>query len=196
MNGKLITIYGINNTGKSTQIKLLEDHLIEDGVKVHRIKYPLYDLKPTGPRINAYLRAGNPEKLTPEQFQLLNVENRMAFQSVLIGYLENGITVLAEDYTGTGIAWGVGAGVSKHFLIWKNRQLRKEDLAILLDGKRFSEAIEEGHTHESNNELTEKVRLVHLELAEQFGWKIISANQPQEAIHQQIYMLVKDILKS
>ena len=72
--GILFTLLGVTNTGKTTQQKLLEDHLRQDGYRVTYVKYPVYDLLPTGPRINAYLRQGNPEKITAQEFHELQIQ--------------------------------------------------------------------------------------------------------------------------
>lgn len=207
--GKFIVIYGINNLGKTTQAKLLAERIINYSKAFplfsprHRalhLKYPLYDLRPTGPLINEYLRGGNPHGFSPREIQLIYIQNRMAYQKELIRTLTEivprhvGTNVVAEDYTGTGIAWGVGAGVSKDLLVELNRDLLEPDIAFLLDGRRFTNATEKDHTHESNNKLTEIVRLVHLELAREFGWHVIDANRPVEEIHEDIWARVQPLL--
>jgi len=184
--GKFIVLYGINNLGKTTQAKLLVDWLNKNGISAVYQKYPVYDLAPTGPRINSYLRDGNPERLTPLEFQQLQVDNRHDFEPILQKYLDNGIWVIGEDYVGTGIAWGVGAGIDQALLEEMNSHLLKEDFAFLFDGERFKSGIEEGHTHEQNTELTEKVRNVHKNLAQKLGWFPINAEESIEEIHQKI----------
>lgn len=78
--------------------------------------------------------------------------------------------MVAEDYTGTGIAWGTVKGADKEWLKQMNRHLVKEDFAILIDGERVITAMENGHIHESNEALMKRSRQVHLELGEEFGW--------------------------
>jgi dTMP kinase len=184
--GKLIAIYGINNIGKTTQVKLLKEKLEELGNKVVTVKYPIYDLAPTGPQINAYLREGNPQGFSPEEIQLAYANNRKDSTEKLKELLLENDFVILEDYTGTGISWGMGRGVSKDYLIEINKDLLKEDLAVLMDGKRFLKAEEKNHMHENNYELTNKVRQAHLELAKQFGWKIVNANQSIEEVNKNI----------
>lgn len=192
--GKLIAIYGINNLGKSTQAKLLVDRINAAGRDVRYLKYPLYKLEPSGPVIEEYLRGGNKLELSPREFQILNVLNRTQYQPELQALLESGVHVVAEDYKGTGIAWGMGAGVDKEFLIRLNTHLLAEDVVFLFDGKRFGDGKEDGHTHEENDELTERARLAHLELAKDFGWRIVNANRPREEVHEEIWQVVKDFL--
>jgi len=184
--GKLIAIYGINNIGKTTQVKLLKEKLEELGNKVATVKYPIYDLEPTGPQINAYLRQGNPLGFSPKEIQFVYANNRKDSTEKLQKLLLENDFVILEDYTGTGISWGMGRGVNKDYLIEINKDLLKEDLAILMDGERFLEAQEKNHIHENNYELTNKVRQAHLELAKQFGWKIVNANQTIEEVNKDI----------
>ncbi|MEK7464502.1 MAG: hypothetical protein AAB617_01860 [Patescibacteria group bacterium] len=200
MPGKFIVIYGINNLGKSTQAKLLVERIkkqashtvAEREVPAEYVKYPIYDLEPTGPMINAYLRKGNPDGLSPREFQMLHAQNRTHFEKFLLAKLDR-YHVVAEDYLGTSIAWGAGAGVDRNLLKSLNSHLLSPDIAFLFDGTRFSDGIERGHAHESNDDLTERVRLVHLELAVEFGWHIIDANRPIEVIHGEIWSKTKTL---
>jgi thymidylate kinase len=140
------------------------------------VKYGVYRIEPSGPELDAYLKKGNPEALTPREFQLMHVLNRTQHEFWIKSMLLSGVHVVVEDYVGTGIAWGICTGVNKDFLIRMNSHLHKESLAILLDGERFHESIESGYKHEGNGELMKKVRQVHLELAQEFGWHVVNAN--------------------
>lgn len=192
--GKFIVLYGINNLGKTTQAKILVEKINQEGLKAEYLKYPIYDLEPSGPVINNYLRSNNPYNLTPREVQIIYTMNRYQFEPKLKEKLAQGINIIAEDYTGTGLAWGIGAGVEDNFLKQINSQLLKEDLSILLYGERFKKSIENGHHHEENEELTEKVREAHEKLAAEFGWKRINANQNLEKISEEIWQEVKKVI--
>ena len=196
MKGKFIVFYGINNLGKTTQVKKLVERLNNEGNISEYLKYAIYDLEPSGPILNDYLRQGNPFNLSAREFQIFQSLNRTQHEPELIKKLENGIMVVAEDYVGTGIAWGMGAGVEKEFLQKINSHLLKEDLVILFDGGRFTSGIESDHKHETNDELTERVRRIHLDLAKEYGWKIINANQGIDEVHNQVWKIVNPILKN
>ena len=123
-------------------------------------------------------------------FQELQVQNRKDFEYILRGYLDNGVWVVAEDYVGTGIAWGMAAGIDQILLENMNSELYKEDLAIFLDGERFISGIEKEHTHEQDNLLTEKCRFAHQKLAKEKGWTPVCANAKKEEIHQFVRNIV------
>lgn len=192
--GVFIAILGINNLGKTTQAKMLARRLTENGHKALYQKYAVYDLEPTGPLLNDYLRGGNPHNLSPETFQTLQAMNKVQFQSMLLGNLSEGVSVIAEDYAPTSIAWGVGAGVSKEYLVRLNQALLVPDCTIVMDGERFVSGIEKSHKHESNDTLTNRVREVHLELAKEHNWPVVKASGTPEEVHERIWQKVAPYL--
>jgi dTMP kinase len=194
MRGKLIALYGINNLGKTTQARVLVEHLTREGKQAQYLKYPLYELPPSGLMINAYLRNGNPHNLSAREFQILQILNRTQYDSVLRDRIESGEWVVVEDYVGTGIAWGVGAGVDEAFLQELNSHLLSEDLCVFMDGERFLDGKEEGHKHESDDVLMQKVRSVHHTLAEKRGWFMVNANESREKVEEAIWKHVKRLL--
>ncbi|MBI4117905.1 MAG: hypothetical protein HY453_02405 [Parcubacteria group bacterium] len=172
--GKLIVIYGMNNIGKTTQANLLVARLENAGVKATYLKFPLYDLHPSGPMLNNYLREGNAYRLSPREAQLIYILNRTQYQHLMEKTLTTGIWVVAEDYIGTGLAWGVGAGVDQTFLETMNSHLLAEDVAFLITGNRFLHARETRHAHENDQPLSDKVEKIFLSLAEKRGWFLVS----------------------
>lgn len=185
--GKFIVLYGPNNLGKTTQAKILVDALTLLGINVRYLKYPVYDLEPTGPIINSVLRHG--VSMSAEELQRVFAQNRRDYEPRLREDLENGISVVAEDYTGTGFAWGMTHGVSFAALEEMNRGLLREDLAILLDGERLTSGIERGHRHEdgSNWDLN---RRIHLGLMAMYRWEFVNANGTENEVHVRIKDLV------
>lgn len=190
MKGKFIVLYGINNLGKSTQAELLIENLKKRGLKAEYLKYARYDLEPSGPIISDYLRKGNPHNLTPRELQLVHVINRSQYEPTLKQKLKDGINIIAEDYVGTGLAWGIGTGVSEDFMKCINSTLIKEDIAFHFVGERFTQAIEKNHKFEENNELMMKVKDIHAKLGKERKWIDIDANKSIEEIQKKILTLV------
>ena len=191
-----VTIYGTNNIGKSTQVKLLVEALRAAGQAVEYLKYPIYDLEPTGPAINKVLRGAEGQKISELELQELYAQNRRDFEPKLKTMLARGQLVVAEDYTGTGLAWGVTKGANLEEIEKLNQDLLKEDLSILLDGQRFLSGKEAGHLHESNDAFMQRCREVHLELAERYDWKIVNANQKVEEVQAEIWGIVESYLEN
>jgi thymidylate kinase len=186
----LITLYGINNIGKTTHSERLVKTLNERGHEAIRVKYPVYDVHPSGDYLNRVLRTGIGSAITEEEFQLWFVINRYQFQPTLEKWLAEGKIVVAEDYVGTGIAWGTTKGCSTDWLENLNKHLLKEDLSILMDGERHVKATEAGHLHEEDHDLVDRCRAVHLELGEKYGWNKVSVQPSKDETFDLIWQQV------
>lgn len=192
--GKLITIYGINNIGKSTHAKLLVERLEKEGKKVFYVKYPIYDLSPTGPFLNDVLRGGS-QKISEDELQLWFVLNRYQYEPEILRLLDEGYIVVAEDYIGTGIAWGTAKGLDTAWLEEMNKHLIKEDFAVLLEGKRDKKSREKQHVHETNDVLIEKCQKVLEILAEKYHWKKIQTQKEIEDTAEMVWGVVRGLLR-
>jgi thymidylate kinase len=192
--GKFIVLYGINNLGKTTQAELIVKKLNSQDIKAEYFKYPIYEIEPSGQLINNYLRGGNRYGLNAREIQIIYCLNKTQFEKTLEEKLAAGINIIAEDYVGTGLAWGIGTGVDESFLKELNSHLLKEDLAFLFDGERFIASRESNHKFETNDELILKVKKIHSELGEKFGWIKINANLSIEEINNKLFQEITKIL--
>jgi thymidylate kinase len=194
--GRFIAIYGINNIGKSTHARLLTQRLIKEGYKAIYLKYPIYNLEPTGPKINTILRSGNKQSLSEEDLQTIFMRNRKDYEPTLRNILNEGYIVVAEDYTGTGIAWGTAKGADQKWLTELNAPLLKEDFSILLTGRRNILARENSHIHETNDQLIAKVGKVLLDLAGKYNWRIVELQEKIEDTANLIWIQIEAFLKA
>lgn len=189
--GKFIVIYAANNLGKSKQLDLLEQAWQTIGWEYTRIKYPRYHT-PTGQIINRELRGAPEERLNLSDLELQTIyaQDRREYEPALLELLKQG-DVFAEDYLGTGIAWGLTKGVPRSYLYKINSDLLVPYISILLDGERFSSGIEKGHRFEDGKEGEwERNREIHLELATEFGWEVVNANQSPEKVHEEVLRVI------
>jgi Thymidylate kinase len=193
--GKFVVLYGINNLGKTTQAKRIVERLRAQNILAEYLKYPIYDIKPSGPMINNYLREGNKHGLSAREVQMAYALNRTQFEPILTAKLAQGINIIAEDYVGTGLTWGIGTGVDEFFLKDLNSHLLREDLAFLFDGERFLASQEKNHKHETNDELMRRVRAVHQRLGDELGWILINANFSIDEINEILYAYIINKLK-
>lgn len=175
--GLFIAVYGVNNIGKSTHCRILSERLKREGYDVVSLKFPIYDLEPTGTTLNGILRGQEGQQIPEAELQTLFTQNRKDFEPQLRKYLEEGKIVIAEDYTGTGIAWGMAKGLSLEFMENLNRGLLKEDFSILMAGYRDPRATEKHHIHEQNTELLSSVSKIFIQLGERYGWRKIELQQ-------------------
>lgn len=203
--GKFIVIYGANNLGKSIQTRLLANRLLEEKHNVLVIKYPIYNLKPTGPRIDKILRDPiyKDRDIKELDLQKLFIKNRHDFQPMVKKLLSLGFSIVAEDYVGTGIAWGVTNTITKDNipenqklqLINKfdllNKGLILPDIAILLDGERFINGKEKNHRNEDRtNYVWNLNREIYQVLKKKYGWKEVQANQTIKRVHNDIWKII------
>ena len=193
--GKMIVVYGINGIGKTTQVELLVKYLQEQGHAASRLKYPVYDLEPEGPFIYKYLRdpkfrAAHPK--TTAELQLLYVENRRRYEPELRERLDEGEWIIAEDYIGTGIAWGLTWGSDLDYLEKINEGLLQPDMSILMTGERFTSALEKDHRNEMDDERMRICKNFHTLLGQRYGWKVIHANDTLEVVQMQLRTIVNN----
>lgn len=187
----LITLYGINNIGKSTHALRLVERLKTAGYDAVYIKFPVYEMEPTGGFLNQSLRSGQVQAISEEELQTWFTLNRYQFEPTLKEWLAAGKVVVAEDYTGTGIAWGTIKGANTEWLETLNRYLLKEDLAILLDGERHESAKEAGHLHEDNEAFMKRARGVHLELGERYSWTTVPVQETKDETEELLWQTVQ-----
>ncbi len=189
-----IALYGINNIGKTTHAKKLVERLNKEGHQAKYVKYPIYDLEPTGPYLNQILRGGDKQKISEAELQMWFTLNRHQFEPQIKKWLSQGYIVVAEDYIGTGIAWGIAKGLDTHWLERLNQYLLNEDLGILLGGSRVMKAKETKHIHEENDALIEKCKHVLQDLAEKYGWKNVLLQDHVADTAELIWKIVKSKL--
>jgi len=194
VRGKFIAVYGINGIGKTTQVERLVTYLRSLGKNAARLKYPIYDLEPEGPFIHQYLR--DPEfrkghELTTDELQQKYVDNRRRYEPSLKARLNNGEWIVAEDYIGTGIAWGLTWGGNLEYLEEINEGLLQPDLSVLMHGDRFSTAIEKDHRNEMAADRIQVCKNFHLLLAYKYSWKTVNANQSVEKVSEDIIKIIE-----
>ncbi len=196
--GAFIVFYGAHNVGKTVQIMKLVEKLSK---KAHQsfmlIKYPIYNIEPTGPIIHEILYGPNKSNIDHKslEFQKLNAQNKIDFQHTLIEILNKGIDVIAEGYVGTGIAKGLTWGLELKELENINFGVIEPDCAILLDGMRHEDAIEQGNKFEgAGKTIWERNRLQYKFLAEKYGWITISNDSEVEEVNINICNVLQKYL--
>jgi thymidylate kinase len=194
MKGKFVVVYGANNTGKTTACKSLVNIMAKKGYVFEYIKFPIYDLLPTGKRINDYLRHGNPENLSPLEAQEIYAQNRKDYQGELKKKLGSGINIISEDYKGTGISWGLVSGEDVLLMEEINKGVLEPDLSIMFDGEQFFSGIERNHTNEKDYQRWQKGREAHCFLAKRYHWPIIKSDRKRSLVLLDLEKLVVELL--
>lgn len=192
--GRFIAVYGVNNIGKSTHCRILCEKLKREGYEVVSLKFPIYHLVPTGVQLNKILRGQKAQALPEEDLQAIFAQNRKDFEPQLRKYLDEGKIVVAEDYTGTGVAWGMAKGLSVEFLEKLNVGLLKEDFSLLITGQRDTRVAEKQHIHEQNQDLLQSVSKICVQLSERYGWHVVQLQKDVSDTADLIWKAVKNYL--
>ncbi|MBL7160158.1 MAG: hypothetical protein ISS95_01200 [Candidatus Aenigmarchaeota archaeon] len=188
MRGIFIVLYGLDHVQKSTLAKSLVNYLKNIGKGAEYVKYPVYTIAPSGFYIDKVLRAQM--KMSEDEFQVWFTINRYQYQPLLKKMLDEGKIVIAEDYIGTGMAWGGCKGTESEWVNSLNSYLIQADLNILLDTDRFRGS-ELQHVHE-NQDIVEKVRERFLEIAKEKEWIVIDAKGDTQKLFYNVLSVIKE----
>lgn len=218
---KLIIIEGLDGSGKSTQVELLQKYFENEGINYRKIKLPDYD-SPSSTLVNMYL-AGEFGKSADD----VNAYAAGAFYAVdrFASYklnwgkdYENGTLILADRYaTSNSIYQMEKIDESKwdEYLDWsadfeyEKIGIPKPDAVIYLDmpveisqrlmTKRYGGDENKKDVHEANAAFLEKCRKSALYAAKKQCWKVVTCSDgvnplPIDEIHKKIVNIVKEEL--
>ena len=191
-----ISFEGIEGSGKSTQIELLESSLKNLGHDVKKLREPGTTL--LGERVREIFLEDNDETVDPitEAF-LLYASRKHLDQNILRKNLDKGFIVIADRYADATLAYQCyGKGLSTDFidLIHKESKLLTPDLTFYLDisAKKSKERISSrkmDRMESESVEFFEKVRHGYLEIAKNNPSRIVclDANKSIEELKTEIF---------
>ncbi len=190
-----ICLEGIDGSGKSTQILLLEKWLSDYGYEVLRIFEPTNSS--TGKLIREILKD---PRATNDNFQktlaLLFAADRMVLMDTIEAAEEAGKAIISDRCFYSSIAYQNPQGVQNSkqrldsdasWLYELNKFIKKPDMVILLDldvEKAISRC--DGSDSFENKVFLEKIRNRYLELAKTNDFFVINANNGINKIHEDI----------
>jgi dTMP kinase len=181
-----ICLEGIDGSGKSTQIVLLEEWLNECGHEILRI------FEPTDSSIGKFIREMlmNPNAENAD-FQktlaLLFAADRMVLMDIIKASEESDMIVISDRCFYSSIVYQNDTS----WLYEINKFIRKPDIVILLDLD-VDNALErcDGKDSFENKVFLEKIRDKYLKLAEENDFFVINANNGINKVHEDIKRVV------
>ena len=191
-----ISFEGIEGSGKSTQIELLESSLKNLGHDVKKLREPGTTL--LGERVREIFLEDTDETVDPitEAF-LLYASRKHLDQNILRKNLDKGFIVIADRYADATLAYQCyGKGLSIDFIdfIHKESKLLTPDLTFYLDisAKKSKERISSrkmDRMESESVEFFEKVRHGYLEIAKNNPSRIVclDANKSIEELKTEIF---------
>jgi len=212
MAGKFIVFEGGEGTGKTTQIKLLEGKLKDEGYQVLLTREPGGTNCPIAEKIRKILKDPENKEMVPETELFLFLAARAQHTNQIVKpEMEKGTIVISDRYQGSTFAYQhFGRGL---FDLDKVKEINNfatgglnPDLTILLDiePKVGLTRVENGD--DRNNlkddrfdaeklEFHQKVRDGFLSLAKsESNWIIINADDTVENIQSQLWQKINEIL--
>ena len=212
--GKLIVIEGTDGSGKSTQFRLLSEHLEKDGVVFKHIVFPRYS-EESSALIRMYLGGqfgSKPSDVNAYAASSFYAADRYASYKMDWGkWYEEGGLVLSDRYTTSNAVHQtskVPAAEQRSFLKWlyefeyDKLQLPRPDLTIYLDvptsftetllRRREADTNTHADIHEQDMTYLATCRAAGRSAAEFYGWTVIEcvrdgAMRSIEDIHNEIY---------
>lgn len=218
---KLIIIEGLDGSGKSTQVTLLQKYFYEHGIAYKKIKLPDYD-SPSSTLVNMYLGGEfgkSADDVNAYAAGAFYAVDRFASYKLNWGKdYENGTVILADRYATSNSIYQmekISEDKWNEYLEWsadfeyEKIGIPKPDAVIYLDmpvdisqklmTNRYNGDEAKKDVHEVDVEFLKKCRKSALYAAEKQGWKIVSCSDgqnplPIEEIHNKIVDIVKEEL--
>jgi dTMP kinase len=208
--GTFITFEGIDGSGKTTQLRLLENFLQQAGCEVLLTREP--GGTPVGNRLRAALLDAQEEVDPLTELLVFAADRAQHVRRVLRPALEAGQVVFSDRYADATAAYqGAGRGFSPELIaeiIELATEGLKPDLTLL-----FDLSVEDSSTRTSRRangkhqgdrldaetaEFHTRVRDAYLRLAqaEPDRIKIVNTNQPLELTHERVKEIVIPFLRS
>jgi dTMP kinase len=220
--GKLIVIEGTDGSGKSTQFRLLSEHLENDGVAFKHLVFPRYS-EESSALIRMYLGGQfgtKPSDVNAYAASAFYAVDRYASYKMDWGqWYEEGGLVLSDRYTTSNAVHQASkeeGQARQDYLKWlyefeyDKMGLPRPDLTIYLDvptdytemllRSREQATNTKADIHEKDMQYLATCRQCGKAAAEYYGWKIIQcvrdgAMRTIDDIHQEIYAAVQQCLK-
>lgn len=193
MTGKLITIEGIDGSGKGTQSQLLIQKLEEAGKKVRIYSFPAYEETFFGKEVGAFLRGefGSIDEVHPKLASVLYASDRLEQKPKMLKDLQDGCYVVCDRYVESNMghqAAKLPEGEREDLINWLDELeyrvncLPKPDITFFLDvplsvskelvlkKKQRSYTDDKEDIHEAAHGYLEKVYQVYQYLNQRNGW--------------------------
>ena len=195
MAGFLIAFEGLDQSGKQTQAELLRDRLRQDGRKARLVSFPDYATS-IGEEIARALQGER--EYGPDVMQLLYIANRYERKPDLHRWLDGGLVLVCDRYTGSSIAYGEAQGLDRAWLTDMQKFLPPAALTILLDiapETAVQRKAADRDRYERDLALQIRVRESYHRQAAEHGWVGLDGERPKDAIAADVLNVVTSMFE-
>jgi dTMP kinase len=190
MQGALIAIEGLDQSGKQTQAELLRDRLKAHGRKSRVVSFPDYATS-IGEELARAL-AGERD-YGPDVMQLLYVANRYERKDDLQRWLDGGLVLVCDRYAASSIAYGEAFGLEPAWLVDMQRFLPPATATILLDiapETAVQRKSVDRDRYERDLALQARVRESYQRQAREHAWIVLNGERAKAEIAEDVFSAV------
>jgi len=192
--GLLLSIEGIDGSGKTTIAKRVVEELTSRGIKA------VYTFEPTDSIIGKIIRDEifNAKKRPNPYYEVLlfAADRMLHVKNFIMPHLRKGYIVVSDRYIHSSIAYQGARGVSISWIRRVNKYAVKPGLAIYIDV-----TPEVGLSRKSgliptfeNVRYLEKVRNIYLKLVEEGELKLIDGSKPIDMVVNDVLSLISKLI--
>ena len=195
--GFLISVEGIDGTGKTTQVELLKDWFERNGKSAVSLKEPTNGQY--GSEIARLAASGGLSDVNKE-LQLFMLDRREDVKEHIEPALTDGKVVIMDRYYQSNMAYQGARGLDPLLIKNENEAFSpKPDLIIVLDinPKKCMRRVNSRKNvvrHFENEAYLRDVRRIYLEIGKEPNAVVIKTDKPLEYVHNQIVEAVKNKL--
>lgn len=182
MQGFIIAIEGLDQSGKQTQAERLRDWLKQEGHKARLVSFPDYGTS-IGEEIARALQGER--DYGPDVMQLLYIANRYERKPDLQRWLEGGLILVCDRYTASSIAYGEAQGLDPGWLAEIQRFLPPAAMTIVLDitpETAVERKAADRDRYERDLAMQARVRESYRCQAAAGGWLVLDGERAKDAI--------------
>jgi dTMP kinase len=193
LSARFIVLEGIDQSGKTTQAKLLVARLSQEGFRVGVLSFPVYD-SGSGKLIEEYLAEKN--RMPFRAICVLYSLNRWESVDKINILLKDNDFVVASRYTGSSLAYGMAGGLDYEWLANLDKGLPSPDVVLFLNiplRTSLTRKTEGRDAHERQKEYLERVRRNYLDLARKHSWRLVRGSGSVESVQQRVWTSVQDL---
>jgi len=191
MSGVLVALEGIDQAGKMTQARAVQEHVQRRGMSCALRQYPDYETS-LGQLIRSALHDETP--LDGRARTMLFAANRWEKDVELRGLVETHALVVVDRYSWSNVVYGLAQGYDEAWLRNLEHGLLEADLTFFLDIPAAESARRKSQDRdgfERNLELLEVARERYLKFAQEFGWIVMNALRPPETLTHEILAVLQ-----